>query len=259
MTNDRSGRRAFMGLLGVALFHATVQGQRAGPPQPPPSPRAAAPVDLTGYWVALVTEDWRFRMVTPPKGDVAGVPLNLAGRQAAAAWDPARDEAAGEQCKAYGVGGIMRVPGRLHITWQDDETLKLEADAGTQTRTFFFRAPRSQGGDWQGVSVASWDRQVSVMGAGGLFAPGASRGGSLKATTTRMKPGYLRKNGVPYSADAVITEYFDRFDVPNGDSLLVVSTEVVDPTYLAQPFWTSTHFKKQTDATGWNPTPCSAR
>ena len=74
-----------------------------------------------------------------------------------------------------------------------------------------------------------------------------SRGGSLKVVTTRMKAGYLRKNGVPYSADAVITEYLDRFEVPGGDSLLVVSTEVVDPTYLAQPFWTTAHFKKLND------------
>jgi hypothetical protein len=216
-------------------------------------------VDLTGYWVALVTEDWRYRMTMPPKGDSTGVPLNPAGRQATEAWDPARDENAGEQCKAYGAGGIMRLPGRLHITWQDDDTLKLETDAGTQTRTFGFRAARGQGGDWQGVSGASWDRSVGPMGAGGFFGAPPSRGGSLKVVTTRMKPGYLRKNGVPYSADTVITEYFDRFDVPNGDSLLVVSTELVDPTYLAQPFWTSTHFKKQTDAAGWNPTPCSAR
>jgi hypothetical protein len=236
-----------------------LHGQRGGPPQPPPSPRAAAPVDLTGYWVSLVTEDWRYRMTTPPRGDFAGVPLNQAGRQSAGAWDPARDEASGDQCKAYGVGGIMRVPGRIHITWQDDETLKLEADAGTQTRLLAFRAPRTQGGDWQGVSAASWDRSVSVMGPGGIFGNAPARGGSLKVVTTKMKPGYLRKNGVPYSADAIVTEYVDRFDVPNGDSLLVVSTEVVDPTYLAQPFWTSTHFKKQNDASGWNPLPCSPR
>ena len=81
----------------------------------------------------------------------------------------------------------------------------------------------------------------------------------MKVVTKGMKPGYLRKNGVPYSADAVITEYFDRFDLPGGDALMVVSTEVVDPAYLSQPFWTSTHFKKQRDATGWNPTPCTAR
>ena len=97
------------------------------------------------------------------------------------------------------------------------------------------------------------------MARGGFFPPAVPRGGSLKVVTTRMKAGYLRRNGVPYSADAVMTEYFDRFDIPNGDSLLVVSTEIVDPTYLAAPFWTSTHFKRQNDASGWNPRPCSAR
>jgi hypothetical protein len=147
----------------------------------------------------------------------------------------------------------------VRISWIDDQTLKIETDAGTQTRTIGFGAPKSPGGDWQGASVASWDRSASVIGGFFPGPAGGGRGGSLKVVTTRMKPGYLRKNGVPYSADAVVTEYFDRFDVPNGDSLLVVSTEIVDPTYLAQPYWTSTHFKKQADAAGWNPTPCVAR
>ncbi len=150
----------------------------------------------------------------------------------------------------------MRVPGRLHITWQDDNTVKLETDAGTQTRMFYFGTPATQGGDWQGVSTASWDRSASPMG----LPPGPPPNrGSLKVVTTKMKAGYLRKNGIPYSANAMITEYYDRFDVPGGDSLLVVSTEIVDPAYLSQPYWTSTHFKKQNDASAWNPTPCSAR
>ena len=234
------------------------QGRGGGPPQPPATPRAAAPVDLTGYWVSLVTEDWRFRMFTPPKGDFTSVPLNPEGRKIAQAWDPAKDEASGDQCKAYGVGGLMRIPGRLHITWQDDTTLKVEADAGTQTRVIHLGAPTSPGGSWQGVSTATWDRSPNVMDppTGGR---GGSSGGSLKVVTTRIKAGYLRKNGVPYSDGAVITEYWDRFDLPNGQPLLVVSTEVVDPTYLLQPFWTSTHFQKQNDASGWNPTPCSAK
>jgi hypothetical protein len=257
--NGRWLNRSCLLALAGPLLCGTLHAQRGGPPQPPPPPRAGAPVDLTGYWVSLVTEDWRFRIVTPAKGDFTGVPLNPAGRQMANQWDPARDEAAGEQCKAYGVGGIMRMPGRLHIVWQNDETMNLETDAGAQTRTFGFRGARTSGGDWQGVSVASWDQSASVMGAGGFFAAVATRGGSMKVITTNMRPGYLRKNGVPYSADAVVTEYFDRFDVPNGDSLLVVSTEVVDPTYLAQPFWTSSHFKKERDASGWKPAPCSAR
>src|SRR5712691_13235270 len=243
--------------IGANIY---AQGRGGPPPGPPPVPKAAAPVDLTGYWVSLVTEDWRYRMVTPPKGDYESVPLNPEGKKVADAWDPAKDEASGEQCKAYGAAAIMRIPGRLHITWQDDNTLKLETDAGTQTRTFPFGAPLGQGGDWQGVSTAIWDRPGSPFGFPfGLGARGGPTGGSLKVVTTKMKPGYLRKNGVPYSANAVVTEYFDRFDVPGGDSLLVVTTELNDPAYLFQPFWTSTHFKKQADASGWNPTPCSAR
>jgi hypothetical protein len=249
-------------LISVALVFAlasTAVAQRGGPPSPPATPKAQAPFDITGYWVSLVNEDWRYRITTAPKGDAAGVPLNGAGRQAAASWDPAKDEAAGESCRAYGAAGLLRQPGRLHITWTGDDELRLEADAGTQTRTFSFRAPSGTAGGWQGLSTASWDRGDTAMARGGFFPGASARGGSLKVTTTSMKAGYLRKNGVPYSADAVMTEYFDRFDLPSGDALLVVSTEVVDPVYLATPFWTSTHFKKQTDASGWNPRPCSAR
>jgi hypothetical protein len=258
-------KRRIVSLLVVGLWWgggAPLIAQRGGPgpgPQTPATPRAQASIDLTGYWVAVVDEDWRYRMTMPPKGDYAGVPLNGAGRQVAGAWDPAKDEAAGELCKSYGAAGLMRVPGRLHIAWQGDDVLRLEADAGTQTRLLGFRGPGGTPGDWQGVSLATWDRSDSPMARGGFFPGAVARGGSLKVVTTNMKPGYLRRNGVPYSANTVMTEYFDRFDVPGGDSLLVVSTEVVDPAYLNTPFWTSTHFKKQNDASGWNPTPCSVR
>lgn len=254
--------RRVMSMVIVAIgcsCGAIVSAQRGSAPGrggPPPTPKAQAPVDITGQWVAVVNEDWRYRMTVAPKGDYAGVPLNPNGRRVADAWDPVRDESAGEQCRAYGVAGLMRMPTRLRIAWTDDQTLKVESDAGTQTRMLAFGAVRSQGGDWQGVSIASWDRSAPVVG-GGFFPGGGGRGGSLKVVTTKMKPGYLRRNGVPYSADTVVTEYFDRFDVPNADSLLVVSTEVVDPTYLAQPYWTSSHYKKQNDTTGWNPTPCA--
>jgi hypothetical protein len=223
-----------------------------GAPQPPATAQAGAPVDLTGYWVSVVTEDWLYRMVTPKKGDYAAVPLNVEARKIADAWDPAKDEQSSEQCKAYGAPALMRIPGRVHITWQDDNTLKFEKDSGTQTRLLHFGGSATgTGGDWQGVSSATW-----------ITEPGARapvRGGGLKVVTTKLKPGYLRKNGVPYSANAVVTEYYDRLNEPNGDSWLVVETIVEDPMYLNQPFITSTNFKKQADATGWNPTPCTAR
>ena len=230
-------------------------GQRGGPPQAPQTPKAAAPIDLTGYWVSIVTEDWRFRMVTPPKGDFASVPLNPEGTRVGNQWDPAKDEAAGEQCKSYGAPAIMRVPGRVHVTWDNDTTLKVEMDAGQQTRLFHFGEfqPPAGPATWQGNSVASWEL------AGGGRGRGAPTGGSLKVVTTGMRAGYLRKNGVPYSEKAVVTEYYDRTNEPNGDTWLVITTIVNDPTYLNQEFITSTHFRKQADATGWNPQPCTAK
>src|SRR6267143_5224181 len=217
-----------------------------------PTPKGVSPSDFTGYWVSVVTEDWLYRMVTPAKGDYASVPLNAEGRKVADGWDPAKDEGEGNQCKAYGAPAIMRVPGRLHITWQDDNTFKIETDSGRQTRLLHFAAASTgSGGDWQGVSTAEWE---VVAGARGPVP-----GGGMKVITTKIKPGYLRKNGVPYSANARVTEYYDRVSEANGDSWLIVKTIVEDPQYLAQPFITSTHFKKQADATGWNSTPCAAR
>src|SRR5579871_1436168 len=250
---------AALTFICVALY---AQG-REGPNQTPATPRAIAPMDITGYWVSVVVEDWRYRMLPPvnikniPAGRGGGgaaqaVPMNAAARKIAEAWDPAKDEASGEQCRSYGAGNIMRMPGRIHITWQDDQTLKLETDAGMQSRLFHFNAPQSRGGDWQGVSQATWD---SVPGGRG----GPQLTGSLKVVTSRLKPGYLLTNGVPYSNNAIITEYYDRVDEPSGNSYLVITTTIEDPTYLTQPYLTATHFRKQADASGWNPTPCTAR
>ena len=253
----RGTQRVVIAIALTAVGLAPLQAQRGGRggPAAPPSPRGAAPVDLTGQWVALITEDWRYRQFTPPKGDYGSLPLLPPARKIADSWDPSRDEASGEQCRAYGAAGVMRLPTRVRIGWQDDTLLKLETDAGTQTRLLRFGPPQGEGGDWQGVSSASWDYpQAAFAGRGG-----PRPGGSLKVVTTRMKPGYLRRNGVPYGASAVMTEHFDRFEVPGSDPLLLVTTEVVDPEYLATPYWTSQQFKRETDPSRWHPTPCSAR
>jgi hypothetical protein len=224
-------------------------------------------VDFTGYWTTVITEDWRFRMVTPPKGDTAGVPVNDAGQKAATAWDPQKDIAASEQCKAFGAGGVMRMPIRLRISWQDDTTLKVETDNGQQVRLFRFGAAQPSSGEpqWQGDSAASWETVAEGQGIAPAGGGGGGRGGanpaaqltgSLKVVTTRMRPGYMRRNGVPYSERAVLTEFFDRTDETNGDSWLIVTSALADSTYLTQPFMTSTHFKKEPDGTKWNPRPC---
>jgi hypothetical protein len=250
-------------IAGVTAY-AQGRGGRGGAPQPPQTPKAAAPIDITGYWVSIVTEDWRYRMLIPRKGDYAAVPLNPAGRKLADAWDPDKDIAAGEQCKGYGAAALARIPGRLHITWQDDQTIKLETDSGMQTRIFSFGTPQGEEGSWQGVSKASWEYLPGAInstdgGRTSLNTPDRRGGGSLKVVTTKLRAGYLRRNGVPYSSNAVVTEYFDPVHEPNGDEYLIVSSTVEDPTYLTQPFLTSVHFKKQPDATGWTPTPCEAK
>ena len=217
------------------------------------SAREAAPVDLTGMWVSVVTEDWRWRMRTPPKGDYASLPLTDAAITVADAWDPARDAAAGEQCRPFGAAAIMRVPGRIRISWADDQTLQVDTEAGTQTRTFSFVPAKAGEPTWQGRSTASWQ---FAGGRGGRRGGGAPRGGSLRVITTNLRPGYLRRNGVPYSADARVTEYFNRVNEPNGDSWLIVTTMVEDAEYLNARFVTSSHFKKLPDGAAWNPTPC---
>ena len=119
------------GACGATLIVSALWAQQATG-QATPSPRDTAIVDYTGYWVSVITEDWRFRMLTAPKGDTAGVPLNAEGTKAANGWDPAKDISSGEQCRAFGAGGVMRMPIRLHVTWQDEKTLKMEIDNGQQ-------------------------------------------------------------------------------------------------------------------------------
>ena len=238
----------------VSLLPALGYAQRGGGRGAPPIPKQVAPFDVTGYWVAVITEDWKVRMVTPKKGFYTALPLNAEGRRVGDTWDPAKDEAAGEQCRSYGAGNIMRMPGRLHITWENENTLKIETDAGTQTRLFHFGPAAAPAGEpsWQGYSVAEWQ-----MGPGPRA--GAQRGGTLKVVTANLRAGYVRKNGAPYSKNAVVTEFFDLNTLPNGDQYLTVTTKVEDPMYFTRPYLTSSDFKKLPDATGWNPTPCSVR
>ncbi len=246
-----------MRILGAcALLLGATAGIHAQNPRPTTA-KAAAPTetDFTGYWVALVTEDWRWRMVTPPKGDYASVPITILGRETADTWDPAKDEAAGEQCRSYGAPAIMRVPGRLHIAWQDDQTLRVEIDAGEQTRLLHFGNwnPPAGAPTWQGNTSANWE----VGRSPNPDAP--AKHGSIKTVTTHLRPGYLRKNGIPYSSQAELTEYWDINREPNGSETLVVTTSVHDPIYLQHDWITALHFRRELDGSKWDPQPCSAR
>jgi hypothetical protein len=248
MTAGIISRTTLVGAAVLALGAGSVVVGQSRPAAPPVrSAKATAPFDLTGYWVSVVNKDWRFRMVIPAKGDffgvIGGIPMNAEARRVAETWDPAKDEASGEACKAFGAAHLMQIPGRLHITWQNDTTLRVETDAGMQTRVFHFNAaPTSRGGpSWQGHSVAKWVN------------------GSLEVATRNLRPGYLRRNGVPYSGGTSITEYWDLFNEPDGSDWLIITTTIVDPTYLRMPYETSPVFKRERDGSKWDPSPCSAR
>jgi hypothetical protein len=276
--------------IGATASVAAQQGRGAPPAQLPQSGQAGAALDLTGYWVAIVTEDWRWRMVTAPPKDYPGVPLNPEGRKIADAWDVSKDGS----CLAFGAAGLMRMPTRLHITWENENVLKIETDQGRQTRRLMFDrsvAPPAER-SLQGFSVAEWERPARGGGPGGVGGaraggpppadgaraagppadggrPGGepavgnrgtaaqtARGGSLKVVTTQLSGGWLRRNGVPYSEGTTLTEYYDRFPGPTGETWLVVTTVVADPKYLTQDFVTSSHFRLEPDAKKWDPTPC---
>jgi hypothetical protein len=288
----------WLGIFACVLAFAPLQAQGRG--QATATAKSMAPIDLTGYWTAVVTEDWHVRMLTAPKGDfgsgVAGtienpgvgfvgagpnpsaqgnIPYNVAGAQAAMKWDPARDEAEGHACKAYGGAGIMRQPTHLRISWQDDNTLKVEADYGTQTRLFHFAPPASEGRlDYsnatffpagmstleppagtepsvQGYSIAQW----TIMGGAGSV----ERGGNLKVLTSRLLPGYYWKNGMPYTAKATLTEYFRTMELPDHSQWIRYTQIPNDPEYLTQPWIVNYAFRKLPDASTWKPTPCSVK
>jgi len=249
------------------------RGGRGGGGAPAGPARTTAPVDLTGTWVSVVTEDWRWRMMTPQKGangqaDVGSIPANQAGRQAANAWDPAKEGS----CEAYGVGGLMRMPGRLKISWEDDNTLKIESDAGQQTRLLHFAAPGApaltssgQQRTLQGYSIAEWQRSGGALDAfgPGLAPEGGGRGaaprwGSLKVTTSNMLPGWLSRNGVPYGQNMTMTEYFTRIANKDAGDWFTVTTVMEDPQFLQGQWITSTNFKKEPNDSKWTPTACKA-
>lgn len=223
-------------LLSSGAWAQTMEGEQE---EPEKTPKEAAPVDMTGYWVSMVVEDWHWRMVTPPKGNYASMRrvLNEEGNRVADTWDPERDA---NTCKHFGAAGMIRNPMRIKLSWVDDYTLQLETDHGEQKRVFRFDGSSHQPDvepSLQGDSRASWDLS------------------GLKVVTTNLVPGYLRKNGVPYSGETLLTEYFDTYQAFDDD-WLTVKTIVQDPIYLSDQFLTSTDFKKLPDGSSWHPVSC---
>ena len=249
-----------MSIPTVGFAQRPGEFQRGGPER---SGREAAPIDLTGYWAALITDDWQYRMIVPAHDDFSWLPLSPEGLRVAASWDPAADEAAGEACKAYAAPAIMRLPTRLRISWQSDDILQVETDTGTQTRMFHFDHQPAEGErTWQGHSVATWEME-NPGGRGRRVFEDASDGnrsnaGNLLVETSHLRPGYLRKNGAPFSDQTVMSEHFNILIGRDGERYLVVQTYVDDPVYLVGHFVRTLLFKSEDNGSMWNPTRCVA-
>jgi hypothetical protein len=275
----------------TAAVPVVAQQAQGAPPAPAPqqTARQASPIDFTGTWASVVTEDWQWRFVTPIVGDYTGVPLNAVGDKLARTWNPDTDIKAGEQCRGFGAAAITRLPTRLQISWQDDNTLKLDFDLGTQSRLVHFdKSKQATERSWQGHAIGEWidlpapgragggggGNAPAAAGRGGAAAPAAAAGGArgagagraggapaaraggLKVVTTNLRPQYLRQNGVPVSDKAVVTDVLDIVPSPDGAQWLVVKTMVEDPTYLSGWYIVSSQFKKEANASKWNPTSC---
>ena len=255
--HERCSRCALAVLLSAACVAANVSAVAQPPPGPPDtrSPRERASIDITGQWAAVVNEDWRWRMITPPVGDTASLPVNERARAAAAAWDLERDKAEGALCKAFAGPGLMRQPTRIRIEWEDGDTLKLEFDAGRQVRRFEFLPQPTAERSLQGYSEAQWFRQTQSRGVFGARTP--PEGGSLVVRTAQLTGGYLRPNGVPFSEGATVKEFFNTFTLPgDAGAWLVVTTVVSDPEYLTTELVMSSQFKKEASRGAWDPRPC---
>lgn len=266
-------------LVSPGLFAQPAAGAATGAAArgtPAPSARAQAAFDPTGYWVSLITQNWRYRMVVPGKGEYADVPINLKAKQIADAWSAGPDEAGGKACEAYGAAIIMRNPERLHMAWLDDNTLRVDTDEGMQTRLLHFLppavpspageialpppTPQTEPASLQGHSVARWI--FSGVQAGGAApavppaAPNRRRSGSLVVDTDDLSPGLLRKNGIPYGAQTRTREYWDLRQL-DGQQWITVSVQVTDPEYLQTPYVYDVIFQKEPDSSKWAPAPCT--
>jgi hypothetical protein len=280
-------------LVAAALLLSQA-GLAGAPPAPPPEAQKAALIDLTGNWVSVTGQDWRYRMITPAKGDYRGVPLNPAGRKIADEFDPAKyggdkyQTSAIIDCRAYGGASLLRMPTRLRIGWADANTLKIESDWGEQTRLLNFipnrpfadgyqplamQAQAAASGkvpSLQGYSVAFWEQPYRYTasafdrgprgggGLGALTAAAQQPGGNLAVVTTALSPGWLRRNGVPYSEKTTVTERFQTFTDPTGAQWFNVTIEVYDPEFLTTPFITTGDFMKEPDGAKWAPHSCKA-
>ena len=209
-------QRSHVAALALLLF-----GLTAAP--------AAAQVDFSGEWAPRMWEDQPERVPGPELGDFSGIPVSEAARLRAEAWDASIQTLPEWQCRPHSADYIWRGPSNLRI-WKEIDPVSREITAYHAEWLRSVDAPvyldgRAHPPDdalhtWAGFSTGRWE------------------GDMLTITTTHLKEGYLRRNGLPRSDKATLTQHWIR----NGDFLTVV-TVVNDPVYLTEPFIRTTDYE----------------
>ena len=269
---SRRNRESASWRLAIAVVLSAARRAMPDAPRSRRAPRAArrrreaAPVDLTGYWVSPSWRTgagaWSRRSKAMPRA----CPSTPQARPSSTPGIPAKDEAAGDECKAYGAPGLMRVPGRLRIRWQDDDTLedrsrRRRADALAALRRGAARTASRRAGKATRGPVGASD---GAPGTGRRAGSAWRRGGPRRAERSRWRRrsccrATCGRMAFRTASETTCTEYFDRFTEPDGTEWFTVTTIVTDPVYLGVPFVTTTDFRKERDGASWDPRPCTAR
>ena len=192
-------------------------------------PAARAQIDLTGSWAPRYHEDFPERIPGPDLADYAGLPINDAARQWALSWNPSRLTLEEHQCQVHVAPYIYRGPLQLRI-WEERDpksqelvAIKNYISTYEQTRTIWMdgrpHPPDYAAHTWEGFSTGRWE------------------GDMLTVTTTHIKQGWIRRNGLPESDRATLVEHFIR----HGSYLTHVSI-VTDPVYLTEPLIKTQNF-----------------
>ena len=193
-----------------------------------PAP-AAAQVDFSGEWAPRFWEDNPERVAGPELGDFLGIPINDAARKRAEAWDASIQTLPEWQCRPHSADYIWRGPSQLRISKEIDPVSREITAYHAEWLRSVDRAIYLDGREppppdalhtWAGFSVGRWE------------------GDMLTIKVTHLKEGYLRRNGLPRSDKATVTEHWVR----NGD-FLTVTTIINDPVYLTEPFIRTTDYE----------------
>src|SRR5579885_1414722 len=190
---------------------------------------ASAETDFSGDWAPRFYEDQPERVPGPELGDYLGLPINAAARMRADTWDASLLTLPEWQCRPHGADYIRRGPSNLTITKEvDPVTREITAFHAVWLRSVDRpvyldnrpHPPESANHTWAGFTTAKGD------------------GDMLTTYVTHMKEGYIRRNGVPRSDLATLTEHWIRHE-----DFLTVVTIVTDPVYLTEPFIRSTDYQ----------------